>query len=168
MCNLSNEQDDIDLLKDIFYNLKTTSKTDWTNINIERRHDFKFWADVTHNFGFDILKSVFSIGTPYFDNYNFVKYHIKSAFGDNLSSTPNYTLTLRNEVAFQLLSGMIENRIPGSLRLIIRGNGYLFFENRINELLTSKVIDHEALCYNMNSLITLFPYLLEYKSVYFL
>uniref|UniRef100_A0A3B0MVH6 MYND-type domain-containing protein n=1 Tax=Theileria annulata TaxID=5874 RepID=A0A3B0MVH6_THEAN len=165
MCNGSNELDDIDLLRDIFFNLKTSSRTDWSNINIERRHDFKFWADVTHNFGFDILKSVFSIGTSYCDNYNFVKYHIKTVFGDELSSTPNYTLTLRNEVAFHLLSGMIENRIPGSLRLIVRGNGYSFFENRINELLTSKVINHEALCYNMNALMALFPYLLEYKSV---
>ncbi|UKK01114.2 hypothetical protein MACK_001927 [Theileria orientalis] len=165
MCGYAETTDDIALLKDLFFNLKTSTRTDWSNINIEKRHDFKFWADVTHNFGFDILKCVFGIGTSYCDNHVLTTYYINSVYGDELRSTSNYVMSLKNEVAFHLLNGMIENRVPGSLRLIIRGNGFTFFENRINDLLNTNQINHDALCHNMNALNTLFPYLMEYESV---
>ncbi|UKJ88724.2 hypothetical protein MACJ_001969 [Theileria orientalis] len=165
MCGHLETHDDIALLKDLFFNLRTSTRTDWSNINIEKRHDFKFWADITHNFGFDILKCVFGIGSSYCDSHALTTYYITSVYGDELRSTSNYVMSLKNEVAFHLLNGMIENRVPGSLRLIIRGNGYTFFENRINELLNTDKINQDALCHNMNALSTLFPYLMEYESV---
>ncbi|EKX73404.1 conserved hypothetical protein [Theileria equi strain WA] len=153
-------------LKELFFNLRPSSKANWTNICIDKRHDFKFWAHITHELGFNILKCVFSIGMPYEDQLAVTQYLVKSDFGDTLCTSTCYISTLRNEIAFHLLSGMIENRLPGSIRLILRGNGYQFFEARINQLLfTDGNFDVDAICHNINAINTLFPFLLEYKSV---
>ncbi|KAK2196053.1 hypothetical protein BdWA1_002652 [Babesia duncani] len=162
-------ENEVEILKDLFFRYNIPPGKDCATICIEKHHDLKFWALVTHDMGISIMRTLFSLDLPYQDQMHFtnIGYFIKSKFNNENFELFNYITGIKNQVATLLLSGMIENRIPGSLRLILRCNGYQFFEHRINTLLSLEFdkIDTMALSYNLKALSIIFPYLLEYKEV---
>lgn len=159
--------DELDILKDLFFRSTVTRKIDWTNLFSERQHDFKFWANVTNTLGPFILKCVFNSSMPFKDTCELQRtMDLGSESGVPSVYMANYITNLKRHVSFLLLSGMINNRLPGSLRLIVRGHGYQFFESRINLLLADLTnYDVNALCFNMKALQTLFPYLQEHQPI---
>ncbi|EDO07788.1 MYND finger family protein [Babesia bovis T2Bo] len=146
--------DDLQHLKDLFFHSKLNPNFDWVGLCLVHQHDYKFWANVTHTLGMLILKTLFNSDVPFEDSH---------AFG---LSDCNYVNGVKVRAAFVLLGGLLSNRLPGSLRLIVRGNGYQFFEHRIGRLLRDiPDFDEDAICFNMNALRTLLPFLQECTTV---
>ncbi|ORM41181.1 uncharacterized protein BXIN_0366 [Babesia sp. Xinjiang] len=160
----------LDYIKELFFHSKIRGNLDWPGLCLEKQHDFKFWANVTHSLGMFILKSIFNADIPFEDSREVRRMTLMSSRDIGLMGherrTSNYVNELQIRVSFVLLSGMLANRIPGSLRLIARSHGYQYFEHRITTLLNDfPNIDAPALCFNINALRTLLPFLQETASV---
>ncbi|GBE59480.1 MYND finger protein [Babesia ovata] len=171
--------DDLDELKQLFFHSRLKPKFDWAGLCLERQHDFKFWANVTHTFGLLVLKNIFNSNLPFEDSNELQRMLeldedrvcygncVESArSSDAVTHADNSLMDFKTRVSFILLSGLLSNRVPGSLRLIVRCHGYQYFEHRISELMNDfPKFDAAAVCFNMNALRILLPYLLEPQSV---
>ncbi|CDR96459.1 MYND Zn finger containing protein, putative [Babesia bigemina] len=172
-------KDELDELKQLFFHSTLKPKFDWAGLCLERQHDFKFWANVTHTFGLLIVRNIFNSNTSCEDAIELQRMAMlnedRDCYGhcqefarssDAIAYTDDSLADFKTRVSFILLSGLLSNRIPGSLRLIVRCNGYQYFEHRISELMNDfPKFDVSAVCFNMNALRILIPYLLEPQSV---
>ncbi|GFE52879.1 MYND finger domain-containing protein, putative [Babesia ovis] len=154
---------DIEYLKELFFHSKLRPALDWAGLCLNKQHDFKFWANVSHSLGLFVLKSIFNADIPFEDSR--VLRGVPSPDTGSVQSV-NYIEEIKVRTSFVLLSGMLANRIPGSLRLIVRCNGYQYFEHRVSTIMREfPNFDVEALCFNMNALRTLLPFLQECQPV---
>ncbi|GIX62218.1 MYND Zn finger containing protein, putative [Babesia caballi] len=103
--------DALDDLKELFFHSRLNPQLDWTGLCLEKQHDFKFWANVTHSLGLLIMKSVFNADMPFEDAREIRRMNPRGKEGGDEADE------LKSRVAFVLLSGMLSNRVPGSLRL---------------------------------------------------
>lgn len=160
-------RDELQTLKELFFHSIIPQQLDWAGICSAKQHDFKFWANVTHALGPFILKSIFNADMPFEDSRDVDRMSLfQSEAAVSTRYIDNYVQNLKSCVSFLLLSGMIDNRLPGSLRLLVRGRCYSFFEYRINQLLNDvSRYDVEAMCFNLRALKTLFPYLQEHQPL---
>lgn len=160
-------RDELEILKELFFHSIITQKLDWAGICSAKQHDFKFWANITHALGPFILKSIFNADMPFEDSRDMDRMSLlQYGTPDSTRYRENYVHNLKCRVSFLLLSGMIDNRLPGSLRLLVRGNCYQFLEYRINQLLNDvSKYDVEAMCFNLRALKAIFPYLQEHQPL---